>query len=278
MEPCASGSGRGDADSAATASLCEDPAMEVMNQEQHRVLGFVAAANAGGYRPVESEVKLWLDSPVPAESSLVSVVPTGWNKHWMRIDEGIVKHLVRIQWLQKVGGGVEVTPLGKSLLRWAEAASSDAGQVVTLDHRDPLSYAVLIGELAAAGRATLVDPYLDVNGLVDVARNTSIDRVLVGERDGRKKAALTTLVDSNQGLEVDVRSRPDLHDRLLVADDGRVWTIGASLNTVSRRTAFTIMTPLPQKAAQVIGDEVRSWWGKGTPLVREGDSNESSDE
>lgn len=261
--------------------LCETGCVEIMGEEQHRVLAFVAAANAGGYRPSDEEVALWLEAPAPADSSfsiLASVRPLRMDRLLGFAGESLVEHLVRIRWLQRMGPGVEVTTLGRSLLRWAVTESPDSARVVTLDHGNPLAYAVLVGELASAGRATLVDPYFDANGLVDISRNTEIDRVLVGDKDPRKRASLATLLSADQGLGVDVRSHAELHDRLVVADDGRVWTLGASLNTVSRRTASTIMTPLPSQAAEAMGEAVRTWWEGGESLLMEDNPDEESPE
>ncbi len=53
-----------------------------------------------------------------------------------------------------------------------------------------------------------------------------------------------------------------LHDRLLIADDGDVLTLGTSLNGVGKTT--TVMSPVPPPARDSLKDEYERLWASAT--------------
>ena len=178
------------------------------------------------------------------------------------------EHLEYLGWIAGKAEGWRVTPLGQALLRAADTDEDDV-RVVVLDNKDPLAYATLIGELAGMGDAFLVDPYLDLAGCADLVAHTKIARVLMGDSPGSKKhrEAVAVFLSSGQ-YDVEVRVAPGIHDRLVIADDGLVYTIGASLNGVSRRKAITVLTPLPQAAAETMSKAIESLWPDATVLTQ----------
>lgn len=242
--------------------------MEVVTEEQHRVLSFVATANAGGYEPTAQEIEAWLSHPRPRDrwntlGSATRLAMLGFGG-----SESSVEHLSTLGWLTAWIDRYSLTKLGAALLRGAEQADAGDVQVVVLGREDPLAYPTLIGHLAEAGDALLVDPYLDVNGAADLISHTQIKRVLVNDASGTrgKRAALATLLSTELGQDFEVRSAPSLHDRFVISDDGGVWTVGASLNGVGRR-ATTVVTPLPSAAAEAVAAEMQEAWDNAQPLL-----------
>lgn len=119
------------------------------------------------------------------------------------------------------------------------------------------------------GGATLVDPYLELIGLIDLGDRTEVHQVLVGNSSGShkgKRAAMAQYLKSATGATLDVRVSSDLHDRMVVADDGRVWTLGMSLNGIHRRKSITVLTPMPASAAATLAAEVQELWNGSTSI------------
>lgn len=252
--------------------------MEILSDNQHRALAFVEAANKGGLEPTEPQVDVWLKQPLPRRQGWGSAISAQYAasvKDRLRgpaeYTQSTVGHLRYLGWVTKGRDGqLSVTQLGQALLRSAEADHLPVAPVVVLDSKDPLSYPVLIGELAAIGEATLVDPYLDLQGLVDVLSRTKITKILVSNvRRGaeRHHAGMATYLGGREPRYVEVRASGELHDRLVVASDRRIWTIGASLNTVAKRKSITVMTPLPKAAADVMFNQIEHLWCCAVPLV-----------
>lgn len=182
--------------------------------------------------------------------------------------ETSTEHLLRLGWLRLVAAEsdrVRLTPLGLALLRSAELDEEEAEQasVVVLGSNDALAYPSLIGHLAELGEGLLVDPYLRLEQLAQLVTHTRLDRLLVSNKD---KSALARaaqigvyLASSEVPRPVEVRASPDLHDRVVVADEGTIHTIGSSLNAIGRGSA-TVFTPLPAAAADALRDVYEQLW------------------
>lgn len=243
--------------------------VEVVTEEQRRILAFVATANEGGYEPSTHEIEAWLRHPVPQERwSAMLGTATTLALYGFRETESPVRQLSSIGWITDWGDKHSLTQLGAAMLRGSEHAQSEEVQVAVLGRGDPLAYPRLIGHLAEIGDALLVDPYLEVSGATDLISHTDISRVLVSDAAGTKgkRAALATLLATELGDHFEVRSAPGLHDRFVVSEGGEVWTIGASLNGVGRR-ATTVVTPLPPSAASVVASEMNQAWADAESLI-----------
>ena len=187
--------------------------------------------------------------------------------------ETVVEHMSRLTWLHEVeaphGGepGLRLTDLGRALLRDAETdkESHDDVSVVVLGRDDPLAYPVLVGQLAAAGTGLLVDPYLKLADLHTIVVSTQLTRLLVsGKTNNRSVIASMKAYLGSRVLarRIEVRSSTELHDRIIIADDGDVLTIGTSLNGVGRTT--TVMTPIPPPARESLRREYERLWSEAT--------------
>jgi hypothetical protein len=200
--------------------------------------------------------------------------------------ETMIEHLVRLTWLEEVPAphdedlGLRLTALGRALLRDAEAGeeTDEDVSVVVLGKEDPLAYPILVGQFAAAGTGLLVDPYLKLADLHTIVVSTQLTRLLMsGKTNNRGVVASLEAYLGSQSLArpVEVRSSTELHDRVLVADDGDVLTVGTSLNGVGRTT--TVMTPIPSPARESLRDEYERLWSEAT-LVGPSPAEEDADE
>lgn len=120
----------------------------------------------------------------------------------------------------------------------------------------PLAYPILVGQLAAAGPGLLVDPYLKLADLHTIVVSTQLTRLLVSGKTNNRGdvgAMLACLGNGSLSRRVEVRSSTGLHDRVLMADDGDVLTVGTSLNGVGKTT--TVVSPMPSPARESLRDE-----------------------
>lgn len=186
--------------------------------------------------------------------------------------EGPVSHLVRIGWLETVLVGeierIQVTELGDALLRALERHNQDDPEVglVVLDREDPLAYPRLVGRLHEAGAGLLVDPYLEVDALHHVVVSTRLSRLLVLDngRNGSRLGAITTYLGGRLTRPIQVRSSPDLHDRVVISEDAEVLTIGSSLNGLHKHT--TMIVPVPSAGAPALVEYYDNLWKEARSL------------
>lgn len=201
--------------------------------------------------------------------------------------ETMISHLVRLTWLAEVAAsgqgepGLRLTDLGRALLRDAEIGvdTEDDVGVVVLGRDDPLAYPILVGQLAAAGPGLLVDPYLKLADLHMIVVSTQLTRLLVsGKPVNRREVGAMQAYIGNGSLSrrVEVRSSTELHDRVLVADDGDVITVGTSLNGVGRTT--TVMSPMPSPARESLRDAYEGMWADATLVGPQPDGDEEEDD
>lgn len=195
--------------------------------------------------------------------------------------ETFVDHLVRLGWAEKDDhDGLSLTPLARALLRTADATEgeSDTYDVVMLDAENDLSYPILVQKLAEAGDAILIDPYLRVDQLLAVRAYTTISRVLVSNQLKQEdRAAMGVLVETSTGraLELRMAERGVLHDRMVLGEK-YAFTIGTSMNTIGKQHP-TVLTPLPEAAADAMRGHADSWW-EGATVIAISPSDNSTDE
>jgi hypothetical protein len=239
--------------------------VKITTDVQHRALAFIEACNGSGYSPSKSEVDLWLTEPVPA-SALAAALGLFSMMRAFQPRRDTLDHLVALRWITGEPR-LRLTELGRALLGAAERASAVEGEagVVVLDRADPFSYARLIGHLAKAKEGLLVDPYFRIDQLMTILNSTSITRVLLSKQhkgSTEARAALAVALDSPslpRRIEIRATSDPGLHDRLIVGEDGEVWTLGASLNSVA--TTSTVIVPVPQAGADALRQQAEKLWG-----------------
>jgi hypothetical protein len=241
--------------------------VKILTDPQHRALAFIDACNGSGYCPTASQVNLWLKEPVPATAwtTLLSSLSAAVFAQLSQTRRDSLDHLVNLEWIT-ADPGLKVTELGRALLGAAERAAAVEGEagIVVLDRDDPFSYARLIGHLAKAKEGLLVDPYFRIDQLMTILNSTSITRILISKQhkgSTEDRATLAVALDSPslpRGIEIRATSDPSLHDRLIVGEDGEVWTLGASLNSVA--TTSTVIVPVPKAGADALRQQAEKLW------------------
>lgn len=311
--------------------------MNILSDEQYRLLAFIAACNRSSYSPTAKQVMLWHNNPKPADAeyriverpgigslsgylgtnepgaALRRMVDTMLNmgmgrqfrsiesmweqlygsrtqKELVKQAESVIEHLVRLTWLEESTRsgeepGFRLTELGRALLRDREQETTEEDvSVVVLEGQDPLAYPLLVGQLANAGAGLLVDPYLKLDGLHRIVVSTQLTRLLVSGKRGNNAelSAMQTHLDSaSLTRRVEVRKSTELHDRILLAEEGDVFTLGTSLNGVGRTT--TVMTPMTSPARESLRELYEQLWADAAlvgpqPVEDEHDDGDHADE
>lgn len=238
------------------------------------------SALAGLYEPSESVQRMidtitgrQLQSIHESLSAIASRYITGprTRRELVKEAETVIDHLIRLTWLETVTvsgrTGLRLTELGRALLhnREYETATQPDVSVVVLEGDDPLAYPFLVGQLAEAGEGLLIDPYLKLDALHRIVTSTRLTRLLVSGKPGNRAevAAMQTYLDSQSlARHVEVRASTEVHDRILLTDDGTVLTLGTSLNSVGRTT--TVLTPMPSNAGAFLRNTSEEIWGNAT--------------
>ncbi|MGC4810576.1 hypothetical protein ACLQ29_08635 [Micromonospora sp. DT228] len=258
--------------------------MEIVSTPQHRTLTFVHACNRSGYRPTLEEVKLWFDEPAANVTTEITApgllaMLEGMQKAFSQVQlsrevarEHPVDHLVRIKWLEASDDRLRLTRLGEALLtdiqRGEEAEDSP---VVVLETTDRFAYARLIGEIARLGDAFLVDPYFRLPQLATILDSTRLKRVLIskqykGSKEARDELAVAlAAVDPERNIQIRATAATTLHDRLVVADSGDVYMLGASLGTIGK--ANTAFMKVPEKGAAALKQLAEDLWDAAEPVL-----------
>lgn len=192
------------------------------------------------------------------------------RRELVKAAETVIDHLIRLTWLETVTvserTGLRLTELGRALLRdhVTDSVAQEDVTVVVLQSDDPLAYPLLVGQLAEAGEGLLVDAYLKLEDLHRIVISTRLTRLLVSGKPNNRShvAAMQTYLDSSSlSRHVEVRSSTELHDRILLTDDGDVLTLGTSLNGVGRTT--TVLTPMPSGAREILRQTYEQYWDNG---------------
>lgn len=217
-----------------------------------------------------SSISKMLETMVGDQNRFAHYLASGprTRKELVKPAETMLEHLVRLTWLAEGGSDGEsprlyLTELGRALLRDTEQESAppEDVSVVVFEVEDPLAYPQLVGQLANAGEGLLVDPYLKLADLNRVVVSTGLTRLLVTgiSNNKRELAAMQTYLDSpSLGRRVEVRASTQLHDRLLIAEDGSVLTLGSSLNGIGRK--LTVLSPIPPSQCSTFRDAYEKIW------------------
>ncbi len=250
--------------------------MDLLTDNQVRLLAFIEACNQSAYRPRAVEVEAWLASPTarPPATRFNVLISTQVSRSLGQIfaavpgtGETYVEHAVRLFWLVE-NDGLLLTTLGRALLNASKRQQSDqlASDVVILNREDPLAYATLIGRLASFGSGLLVDPYLRLEQLHDLCIQTPISRILISKQYKNSTEVRASMaiylggIDPTRRLEVRCSADDDVHDRMVMTPTGETHLLGYSLNGVESGVASTLLIKLPQPAATAQAEKIEDWW------------------
>lgn len=216
--------------------------MDLAARDVHRSLGYLVALDSQGCRPTAAELDAYAMQPdrrpAESESIITSALAASWRLFALREiapGETMAEHLVRLRWATTEEGRLQVTALGRAAFRALEQQRLEPDTVldVVLEATDSTAFARVVGRIAEAGPALLVEPYFRLDVLMPITELTAVTRVLASERTDKKDRDVLGLavekVILDRQFEVRVASRK-VHDRYLIPDTGAVQFIGASLN------------------------------------------------
>jgi hypothetical protein len=178
----------------------------------------------------------------------------GFNETALRKADPVAGYLFNIGWIKADGNGIELTAKGRAVLTTAgdEGSFRQAGEPevvdIVLNPDDPMVFTHLTRRAVEAGAGMLVDPYFKADMLEWLTEATTLARVLISKKaSGQERplmaVALATLPRGN-AVEVRFTESTDLHDRCLIAEDGAVRLIGASVTGIGRNQT-SILAPDP---------------------------------
>ncbi len=249
--------------------------MELVDENVHRALLYVATLNREGYLPTTGQVEAFATSAGPRPAAYTSTMAELANtarqvaqggRHLVREAEPVTEYLHRVGWIATGHGGLRLTDCGEALLRGlgrSEAEDSEAVEV-TLEPKDPLVYVQLTRLVGAAGSALLVDAYFKPDYVPWLVKATQVARLLVGAKHPQAPRDLQSLglalggLGKGRDLEVRATKDPRLHDRCLISPTGRVSVMGTSVNGVGQ--SLTAVVPLSEEAARVYRKLYEDLW------------------
>jgi hypothetical protein len=257
-------------------------AMDLISEDELRVLTYIDTLNRGGHSPsaqlvaefergrIEARYGYPDGSPFASLARSLQVTMAGilGTQTLTEAAESTVDYLIRIGALEEPYE-LRVTALGRGLLIGLEA--EDEGAVVeVVASADPHALVKVMGHIGAAGPgAMLADPYVGLAEALRLATSTGVDRVLVGGGPTRKKdnaemKAALDLAPIGRDFEVRVAGH-ELHDRCLMPRSGPVTMIGGSLNTFGKRSV--VLTTVEDHDGAV-RNTYEDLWSKAEPLVQ----------
>jgi hypothetical protein len=249
-----------------------------------RVLRYVALVEDGGARLTTFGIDRYAGQEVPARVNLLDRLLASSNWFAMNQMGSMADYFLRVGWLDPKTFGL--TSIGRAIVKaTAERSEEAATSAVILSPSDPLNYAVLTREVAAARSGLLLDPYATFEYLAWLYQSTSIVRLLIGRdengrRDSENQASMRLALGGieragGRALEVRQLPRDSLHDRVLIGEDDSVSLMGASLNGLHKN--FTAIVPLPEPAATALREYVEGLWAKAVRLEPQPDLRQQPD-
>lgn len=252
--------------------------VEIVNEETHRVLAYVDALNRHGVRPPRAlvdefaeapEQKVRMDGGIRGLAQLRMVAATFAERYVP--DETFSEYLSRLGWIGEVSDAVELTAIGRALLKALnspvlEEGTADVFEIV-LDPDNPFAYVQALHGVSSVSDALLVEPYFRLQQLMDVAEFDNIVRVLVGSRlkTAEYELLATGLASLPEDRIIEIRKASDLHDRYLIpAVEGAVLMLGASLGGIGKNVST--MTTLGDLASQALRDAHERLWAEAEPI------------
>lgn len=242
--------------------------MDIADARAHRCLKYLDAVSKRGYQLTFDEFQRYANRPVRGRS-FPSINPME-SLNLSR--ETVAGYFYRLGWVDIPGPDeheflgddpVILTDLGRVVLAALddESLDSEIDAAIVLDQDDPIAHARVIGEIAALGEAAVVDPFFNVQELIDVVQRTQVTRILTGTNDknGRLAALKQALIDNTFSRDVEIRVSNDFHDRFAIPKSGPVRMLGTSLNGVGKRLSVLIEMQEGTASDSIRGAFERTW-------------------
>ncbi|MCC4247482.1 hypothetical protein [Microbacterium testaceum] len=262
--------------------------MDLVDDEAHRALAYIDAVTRFGSRLSVPELHRYLDgpnrrrggTPIAMRQILATLLESIRDVHLETTPgESAADFLKRVGWVSVSDGeAVTLTGLGRAMLAHAErppsVTASDNPMVVQIDPEDPVAYVRVFELMSTHGPGMLIDPYLDFERLADLAEISEVTRVLTSDRTERKRLEhLRRILPEVPSIAIRVAGKSALHDRFFMPDQGPVFVLGSSLNSISKRPG--VITPVADALASgAMRNEYEELWKQAEPLEPQGPTGE----
>lgn len=254
--------------------------MEIVGESAHRLLMYVEAVRRQGHVLRKAEFEAYAASWQPKVTK-----PVDWNALRLldemdevtaesvlgrrRTVEPMLDFMVRVHWMTSLAGEVDITPLGRAVLREANSPlpGSDTGSTVevVIDPSDPFAYAQLMSKITSFASCMIVDPYLDVEQLLTLANFHTVTRVLTGTAKLKQiSPVFGVMAEKVPHLAVRSLKQSELHDRFIIPAEGSVYMLGSSLNSITKR--FGVATTLESSSSNLIASHYEQLWARADPV------------
>lgn len=258
--------------------------MDIADAQAHLALAYVATVSDNGHSLRRHEFRDYMANPQRIRTTTGGVLARGVlgslgslsevaKIYGTTTTEELLAYLCRVHWLLVDSDHVLITRLGRAVLRSLERQAIDDETPVDVVLGDELSYARMIGKIAEAGPAALVEPYFELEQLLPIVQQTEIERVLThpdrGSGRGRIAALTAGLAAVNTDRPFEIRTSDAIHDRFLIPNgSGDVRSIGSSLNHLGKR--FSVSVELGPELAGAVRDFFEREWEAATPVEAPG--------
>lgn len=242
--------------------------MKLADDDTHRALAFLVSLDREGHQPTCDELNLFVDegrrrTPTPTSlTRMTAIFSHSMSGLFDGETEKISELLLRIQWAADVDERMYLTHLGKAIFKALERESIDPSESldVVLDPDDPIVLARCIAQIAKMGPSMLIDPYFRMESLSLILTRTRVNRILISDKlsktDRGNLAMAVGVVDPDRDIEARV-ARSGIHDRHVIASDGKAAMLGSSLNGVGR--SLSVFVELGEVSA-TIGKHYEAIW------------------
>lgn len=250
--------------------------MDIVGESAHRLLMYVEAVQRQGHVLRKAEFEAYAGSWQPRVAK-----PVDWASFRFlsemdeetaetvlgrrRVTESMLDFMVRVRWMTSRDGEVDITALGRAVLREANSPlpESDTGSTVevVIDPNDPFAYAQLMSKIAGFESCMVIDPYLDVEQLLTLANFHTVTRILTGTSKLKQITPMFGLMaEKVPHLAVRSLRQTELHDRFIIPTQGNVYMLGSSLNSIAKR--FGVATTLEASSSKLIAAHYDRLWAK----------------
>lgn len=245
--------------------------VEAVRRQGHTLRQAEFEAYAAGWQPKITKPMDWSSLRLLSEMDEETAESVLGRR---RVVEPMLDFMVRVRWMTLRAGELDITPLGRAVLREANAPlpESDTGSTVevVIDPKDPFAYAQLMSKITSLDSCMVIDPYLDVDQLLTLANFNTVTRVLTGTSKLKQIAPVFALLHEKvPHLALRSLKQSELHDRFIIPERGSVYMLGSSLNSITKR--FGVATTLEASSSKLISRHYGTLWEKADPLPQKED-------
>lgn len=223
------------------------------------ILSILLVANEQSYRPTVSEITNLFYVKPPAQQNIffshTNIAAAYLQTPSKEKDEQeLIDYLKKVGWITVAEDNrISITNFGKSIIQGMpkQSEEDDSSFSTIFKSDDPLVYGKLHQALSNENHELLVDPYFKFDYL-PFFQTTHIRKfILLDKQRNEPNKEIEKIQFGLWGLQEDGQndyefrcaSSAKMHDRFLKDVDGKVYSIGTSINGIGKRTSMMIKIP-----------------------------------